>query len=336
MRHKDLTSDEAIHQAAYIQAADPGAVGAWKIWVDITSAAAPVFKYRNAGDAAWVVFNPVPALHAASHQTGGGDAIKLDDLAAPDDNTDLDADTTKHGLMKKFPGGTTDFLRADGSFAAPSGGGGGGSVTSVTIDDIPGSPHADDEEFATTDGFAWLNQGSSTVSYTRHTMLLGCAAGSGVLRGRLKSITSPSGNYKYQAKIHGCSLTGTGDMDVGLFLRESGTSKIQAFSLCANRTGGQTCLRVTGWADENSIITEDAFVLLGAVGLYCQPWVLEVERSGSNLVYSFMGPMGGTPKILLSTTVSTKFTTEPNQIGFFIRPTGGEASHMVAAWLRRV
>ena len=48
--------------------------------------------------------------------------IKLDDLGAPDDNTDLDASTVKHGLMKKYPGGTTNYLRADGTFAAPPGG----------------------------------------------------------------------------------------------------------------------------------------------------------------------------------------------------------------------
>jgi hypothetical protein len=46
--------------------------------------------------------------------------IKLDDLAAPDDNTDLDVSTSKHGLMPKLPGGTTNFYRADGSFASPA------------------------------------------------------------------------------------------------------------------------------------------------------------------------------------------------------------------------
>lgn len=48
---------------------------------------------------------------------------KLDDFGAPDDNTDLNASVSAHGLMQKYPGGTTNFLRADGSFAAPSGGG---------------------------------------------------------------------------------------------------------------------------------------------------------------------------------------------------------------------
>lgn len=61
-----------------------------------------------------------PTAHATSHQSGGSDAIKLDDFAAPDDNTDLNASTTAHGLMQKYPGGTSNFLRADGNFAAPT------------------------------------------------------------------------------------------------------------------------------------------------------------------------------------------------------------------------
>ena len=47
---------------------------------------------------------------------------KLDNLAVPDDNTDLDASTSKHGLLKKLGGGTANFLRADGSWVAPGGG----------------------------------------------------------------------------------------------------------------------------------------------------------------------------------------------------------------------
>lgn len=43
---------------------------------------------------------------------------KLDDLAAPDDSTDLDASTSKHGLMSKFPGGAAR-LSGDGSWDTP-------------------------------------------------------------------------------------------------------------------------------------------------------------------------------------------------------------------------
>jgi hypothetical protein len=63
----------------------------------------------------------VPAAHHTTHESGGSDAIKLDDLAVPDDNTDLNASTTKHGLMPKGTGSTTTFYRSDFTQAAPAG-----------------------------------------------------------------------------------------------------------------------------------------------------------------------------------------------------------------------
>lgn len=66
-----------------------------------------------------------PTAHATSHKTGGSDAVKLDELAAPTDVTTLNATTSAHGLLPKLGGGTTNFLRADGAWAAPAGGGGG-------------------------------------------------------------------------------------------------------------------------------------------------------------------------------------------------------------------
>ena len=62
--------------------------------------------------------------------------IKLDDFATPDDNTDLNASTSRHGLLPKLGGGTTNFLRADGTWAEPPGGGGGsvGGVYGLNIE----------------------------------------------------------------------------------------------------------------------------------------------------------------------------------------------------------
>ncbi len=75
-------------------------------------------------------------LHAGAHKTAGGDAIKLDELAAPTDVTTLNATTSLHGLLLKLGGGTTNFLRADGTWAAPGGGGAvtraGGNTTEAT------------------------------------------------------------------------------------------------------------------------------------------------------------------------------------------------------------
>jgi len=47
---------------------------------------------------------------------------KLDDWATPDDNTDLDATTTEHGLLPKLSDQTDEFLRGDGTWAVPVGG----------------------------------------------------------------------------------------------------------------------------------------------------------------------------------------------------------------------
>lgn len=59
----------------------------------------------------------VPSAHASNHVSGGSDPIKLDDLATPDDNTDLDVSTVRHGLVPKAPNNTTMFLRGDGTWA---------------------------------------------------------------------------------------------------------------------------------------------------------------------------------------------------------------------------
>ena len=58
---------------------------------------------------------------------------KLDDFGTPDDNTDLDATTSRHGLLPKLGGGTTNFLRADGTWAAPAGGSGGDFTDPCTL-----------------------------------------------------------------------------------------------------------------------------------------------------------------------------------------------------------
>jgi hypothetical protein len=94
--------------------------------------------------------------HAGTHGPAAADALKLDDLAAPDDNTDLDASTTKHGLLKKLPGGTTTFLRADGTFAAPPAAAAGTS--------FPGSPATNDRVFRTDLGMEFYFDGTRWLS----------------------------------------------------------------------------------------------------------------------------------------------------------------------------
>lgn len=72
------------------------------------------------GDDARLSDARTPTAHAASHKALQSDVILLDELGAPTDITTLNATTAAHGLMQKYPGGTANFLRADGAFAAPT------------------------------------------------------------------------------------------------------------------------------------------------------------------------------------------------------------------------
>jgi hypothetical protein len=60
-----------------------------------------------------------PLAHAPTHESGGSDPIKLDELAAPTDVTTLDVSTTAHGLTPKLPGNTTVYLDGTGGYSMP-------------------------------------------------------------------------------------------------------------------------------------------------------------------------------------------------------------------------
>ena len=62
----------------------------------------------------------VPTTHANSHTAGNPDEIKLDDLAVPDDNTDLNVSTSAHGLCPKAPNDSSQFLDGTGAWSIPT------------------------------------------------------------------------------------------------------------------------------------------------------------------------------------------------------------------------
>lgn len=114
-----------------------------------------------------------PQAHAASHQNGGGDevsvaglsglladdqhvldaevvtaakTVKLDDFAAPEDNTDLDVSTSAHGLCPKLDNVVTNFLNGQGGFTEPGGGGGLSATALPGLIIRPKFTHKDDDE----------------------------------------------------------------------------------------------------------------------------------------------------------------------------------------------
>lgn len=61
-----------------------------------------------------------PTAHATSHKSGGSDAVKLDELAAPTDITTLNASISAHGLLPKLSGSAAQFLDGTGAWSAAS------------------------------------------------------------------------------------------------------------------------------------------------------------------------------------------------------------------------
>jgi hypothetical protein len=120
---------EAPDSATYVVASANGSLSAERV---ATTTATVSVDTSTPGQMKWVVASvagvsgllvtpQTPATHASSHALLGSDPIKLDDLAAPDDNTDLNASTGAHGLLRKLSGTSTEFLNGGGSWATPTG-----------------------------------------------------------------------------------------------------------------------------------------------------------------------------------------------------------------------
>lgn len=155
-----LTRERVLTPSNGIEGADGGAGAAYTIQPTYGSIANTVCV----GNDARLSDARTPTAHATTHQSGGSDAIKLDDLAAPDDNTDLDASTVRHGLLPKLGGGTTNFLRADGSWSAPPGGSGGGNSVTATVDF--GASFTDKAQVVVT-GQTWVTANSEIVAQVK-------------------------------------------------------------------------------------------------------------------------------------------------------------------------
>jgi hypothetical protein len=86
---------------------------------------------------------------------------KLDDFGTPDDNTDLNATTTYHGLLPKLNNSATQFLNGQGSWATPSGVTDHGALTGLSDDTH--TQYIKDSEF-TLDSQILVGTGSGTFA----------------------------------------------------------------------------------------------------------------------------------------------------------------------------
>ena len=121
-----------------------------------------------------------PTAHATSHKSGGADAIKLDELAAPTDVTTLNASTSAHGLAPKATAPAAGLLNLLGigngetvysnkaifdttNPAALGTAGPGTSLVAARRDHVHAMPSASDVEAVPSDG--WIAS-SATWSYS--------------------------------------------------------------------------------------------------------------------------------------------------------------------------
>lgn len=172
--HDELTGDDAIHPAAYIQSADPGAVGADKLWFDTTSGY--VLKKRNATNDGWdTIATLAPGLGDAElaaiagltsaadkgiQFTGSGAAATYDLTAAGKallDDADAAAQRTTLGLgtVATLASDTDITLAADSDLKvatqkavkayvdANAGGGGATTLDDLTDVDTTSTPPSD-------------------------------------------------------------------------------------------------------------------------------------------------------------------------------------------------
>lgn len=148
LNNLNSTRDPTINDDIY-DGYKPGSV-----WVNI-SANRIFFCARNTIDAAvWLLLatssggveitahNELTGLdvgddHPQYHNDARGDLrylpinTKLDDLEVPDNNTDLNATVSRHGLLPRLSGNADDVLKGDGTWGV-----GGGSGGAVDLDDL--------------------------------------------------------------------------------------------------------------------------------------------------------------------------------------------------------
>ena len=161
--------------------------------------------------------------HTQYTRVDGTRSMKLDDCAAPDDNTDLDVSTTKHGLVPKAPNDTTKFLRGDAAWAVP---GGVGGVNVWLPDAPPSSPSAYDDEFtAGSLGGIWSTWDPSsshtiTVDTTRRMLKIVQTGNAGTRWGGIYQAV-PASEFAIIAKVSLLNQNGASGYAMGVFVSEN-------------------------------------------------------------------------------------------------------------------
>ena len=186
--------------------------------------------------------------------------------------------------------------------------------------------NSDSDEFdgSTITGYSWIRQSSATYTVTNGLLHLSVPyAGSTVYPLLVKSL--PGGtSWRFETKVtYPHAFDGyTGG---GLALRESGTDKWQAFtgifSLNNSTSYASIISQWTGTSQSSDLYAQD-------IRSFDNPYYMAIESSGTNLYYEVsLTGLAGTWHRIATNTITTYFTTAPDQIGFVIAKFNGTSGN---------
>jgi hypothetical protein len=84
--HGEASTAVNLHRIGVVANSDPGAIGAWKVWIEVDLSDNWVATHeRDADDGDWHTLasaaGVAPATHASTHENGGGDEISVAGLS---------------------------------------------------------------------------------------------------------------------------------------------------------------------------------------------------------------------------------------------------------------
>jgi hypothetical protein len=168
----------------------------------------------------------------------------------------------------------------------------------------------------TSTAWTWTNQGSSTIADVKDGLVLFNPANTAFsVQGMVK--TAPGSNFTTTVGFLCSGLGGGGSLRMGMMLREAATGKLTVFGLGNSGSAPMVCY-VTACAT-NTTFTSD--VLTGNGPSMNGVIFYKTVVDGSNVTYSISADLQNWSQVAQN-TITTNFTTKPDQYGFGISAQG--------------